>query len=106
MAVAGSSTSTLASRSPLRLGGTRTPFREVPNWLTSFRKKRLLREADKATGLPEEKDYLERAQSDFERAQEYYRDIVPFAGSASSLRRVTDFIDHVELRLKIVREGA
>jgi hypothetical protein len=70
------------------------------------RAERLLREADKATGLPEEKDYLERAHADFERAQDYYRDIVPFAGSANSLRRVLDFIDHVEMRLKIVREGA
>jgi eukaryotic-like serine/threonine-protein kinase len=70
------------------------------------RAERLLREADKATGLPEEKDYLERARDDFERAQEYYRDIVPYAGSANSLRRVLDFSDHVELRLKIIREGA
>jgi hypothetical protein len=70
------------------------------------RAERLLREADKATGLPEEKDYLERARDDFERAQEFYRDIVPFAGSANSLRRVLDFSDHVEVRLKIIREGA
>jgi tetratricopeptide (TPR) repeat protein len=70
------------------------------------RAERLLREADKATGLPEEKDYLERARDDFERAQDFYRDIVPFAGSANSLRRVLDFSDHVELRLKIIKEGA
>ena len=70
------------------------------------RAERLLREADRVTGMPEEKDYLERAKDDFERAEEFYRDIVPFAGSASSLRRVLDFQDHVDVRLRIVREGA
>lgn len=70
------------------------------------RAERLLKEADRATGLPEEKDYLERARNDFERAEELYRGIVPFGGSAASLRRVLDYADHVELRLKIIREGA
>jgi serine/threonine protein kinase/tetratricopeptide (TPR) repeat protein len=70
------------------------------------RAERLLREADRITGMPEEKDYLERSEKDFERAEELYRDIVPFAGSAASLRRVLDFKDHVELRLRIIREGA
>jgi hypothetical protein len=70
------------------------------------RAERLLREADKATGLPEERDYLERAREDFERAQDFYREIVPFGGSANSLRKVLDYEDHVQLRLKIIKEGA
>ena len=70
------------------------------------RAERLLREADRATGLPEEEDYLKRAREDFEKAEEFYRDIVPFSGSAASLRKVIDFTEHVELRLKIIREGA
>ena len=55
---------------------------------------------------PEEEDYLKRAREDFEKAEEFYRDIVPFSGSAASLRKVLDFTEHVELRLKIIREGA
>jgi serine/threonine protein kinase len=70
------------------------------------RAERLLQEADRATGLPEEKDYLERARADFRRAEEFYRDIVPFGGSANSLRKVLDFADHVDVRLRIIREGA
>jgi tetratricopeptide (TPR) repeat protein len=70
------------------------------------RAERLMREADKAAGLPEEKDYLERAQSDFERAENLYRDIVPFAGSATSLRRVLEYTEIVDVRLKAIREGA
>jgi len=70
------------------------------------RAERLLREADRVTGLPEEKDYLERAKSDFQRAEELYREIVPFAGSATSLRRVIEFREHVDVRLQIIREGA
>ena len=70
------------------------------------RAERLVREAERASGLPEEKDYLERAKDDFSRAADYYRDIVPFAGSAASLRRVLDYSEHVETRLKVIREGA
>ena len=40
------------------------------------------------------------------KAEDFYRDIVPFAGSAQSLRKVLDDSDHVDLRLKIIREGA
>lgn len=70
------------------------------------RAERLLREADRATGNPEEEDYLERAKTDFDRAEDLYREIVPFGGTANSLRRVLDLLDHVELRLRIVREKA
>jgi tetratricopeptide (TPR) repeat protein len=70
------------------------------------RAERLLQEADRATGMPEEKDYLERAREDFRRAEDLYREIVPFGGSANSLRRVLDFLDHVKVRLDIVKEGA
>lgn len=70
------------------------------------RAERLLQEADRATGLPEEKDYLERSRDDFRRAEEFYREIVPFSGSANSLRKVLDYLDHVDVRLRIVREGA
>jgi eukaryotic-like serine/threonine-protein kinase len=70
------------------------------------RAERLLREADRATGLPEEEDYLKRARSDFRKAEDFYRDIVPFSGSAASLRKVLDYSDHVDVRLKIIREGA
>lgn len=70
------------------------------------RAERLLQEADRSAGLPEEKDYLERARSDFQRAEELYRDIVPFAGSTGNLRRVLDFTFQVDERLKTIREGA
>lgn len=70
------------------------------------RAERLLREADRATGLPEEKDYLERVSDDFRRAQDLYRDVVPFANSTASLRRVLEYTENVDLRLRAIREGA
>jgi len=70
------------------------------------RAERLMREAGRANGLPEEKDYLERARSDFNRAQDLYREIVPFAGSTSSLRKVIESSESVDHRLKAIREGA
>jgi hypothetical protein len=68
------------------------------------RAERLLREADRATGMPEEEDYLERAEKDYRRAQQLYSDIVPFGSSANNLRSVLEYLAHVEVRLQIVRE--
>jgi serine/threonine protein kinase len=70
------------------------------------RAERLLREADRASGMAEERDYLERARDDFRRAEELYRDVLPFAGSPASLRRVLDFEEHIEQRLDSIKEGA
>ncbi|HYO80950.1 MAG TPA: serine/threonine-protein kinase [Bryobacteraceae bacterium] len=70
------------------------------------RAERLLREADRAAGLPEERDFLKRAKKDFERAEDYYRDIVPFAGSATTLRRVLDSIAHLDVRMDHLEEGS
>ncbi|MDZ4796713.1 MAG: protein kinase, partial [Bryobacteraceae bacterium] len=70
------------------------------------RAERLLREADKATGLPEEKDYLHRAGDDLQKAQDYYRDIVPFGGSTTSLRRTLENLETIDLRLRAIKEGA
>ena len=69
------------------------------------RAERLLREADRSTGRPEEKDFLERSSKDFEKAENLYRDIVPYGGSTANLRKVLEFREHVKLRLEIVREG-
>ena len=68
------------------------------------RAERLMREAERASGLPEEKDYLKRARKDFERAERYYRDIVPFAGSATSLRRVLDYLASLDVRLDEIED--
>jgi tetratricopeptide (TPR) repeat protein len=68
------------------------------------RGERLLREADRATGMPEEEDYLKRSEKDYRRAQQLYSEIVPFGGSATSLRAVLDYLAHIEVRLKIVEE--
>jgi serine/threonine protein kinase len=62
-----------------------------------------VREADGLTGLPGEKDYLERARRDFRRAQQLYNEVIPYGDSTNDLRRVHDFLDHVELRLEDAR---
>ncbi len=88
--------------------GHRRGRREKAQLADAYRSRaeRLLREADKASGLPEEKDYLERAANDLEKAQDYYRDIVPFGGSTTSLRRVLESSDNIGMRLRAIREGA
>ncbi|MBC7926524.1 MAG: protein kinase [Bryobacteraceae bacterium] len=70
------------------------------------RAERLMREAVRAEGYPEEKDFLERASTDLEKAQDLYRDIVPFGGATASLRRAIESTDLVAIRLRAIREGA
>jgi tetratricopeptide (TPR) repeat protein len=69
------------------------------------RAERLLREGDRAIGMPEERDYLERALKDFRKAEELYREVIPFGGSPASLRRVLDFTEHIDERLELIKDG-
>jgi hypothetical protein len=62
-----------------------------------------MREAVRATGLPEEKDYLDRAKEDYRRAEELYREIVPFGGAAASLRRIFEQLELIEVRLEAIQ---
>jgi hypothetical protein len=54
------------------------------------RGERLMKEGIRASGLPEEKDLLKRAEKDLHAAEEIYRDIVPYGNSSTSLRRVLE----------------
>jgi serine/threonine protein kinase len=66
---------------------------------------RLSREAQRVSGLPEEEDYLKRAQKDYKKAEDLYQDIVPFGGSTASLRRVYQSLDTVGMRLQEIRQS-
>jgi serine/threonine protein kinase len=54
------------------------------------RGERLMKEGIRASGLPEEKDLLKRADKDLHAAEEIYRDIVPYGNSSTSLGRVLE----------------
>ncbi len=69
------------------------------------RAEKLVAEADRSSGLPEEKDFLKRAEEDMKKAEDFYRDIVPFAGSANSLRRVLDYLAAIDTRLQTIKDG-
>ena len=62
------------------------------------RGERLMREAVRAEGLPEEKDLLKRAEDDLHRAEEMYRDLIPYGGSTTSLRRTLENLDVIAAR--------
>lgn len=75
------------------------------------RAERLMREATRAAGYREEKEYLDRARDDYERAEELYREIVPFANSTVGLRRVGEQLEQIDVRMEAlqveaVKEGA
>jgi hypothetical protein len=70
------------------------------------RAERLMREADRATSAPEEKNYLNRAKQDYRRAEELYREIVPFGGAAASLRRIFEQLESIDGRLETIQVEA
>lgn len=70
------------------------------------RGEKLTREAMRATGLEEERDYLERAKDDFRRAEDLYREVVPFGSSAANLRKVFEQLEIIDIRLQAIKEGA
>ncbi len=66
---------------------------------------RLVREGVRAAGLPEEKDLLKRAKDDLERAEEIYREIIPYGGSSASLRRVLENLDVIAARRDAMKDS-
>jgi serine/threonine protein kinase len=64
-----------------------------------YRGERLMREANKASGLPEETDLLERSEKDLQRAEDLYREILPYGNSGASLRRVLENLEVVGDRI-------
>jgi eukaryotic-like serine/threonine-protein kinase len=69
------------------------------------RGERLMRDAARAAGLPEEKDLLKRAQEDLERAEDTYRDILPYGSSSTSLRRVLENLDVIAARRDAMKDS-
>jgi hypothetical protein len=55
-----------------------------------------LREAQRASGRPEEERLLDLARKDFEHAKKLYESVLPFGGAAASLRRAYDGLDRIE----------
>jgi serine/threonine protein kinase len=64
---------------------------------------KFMREAERANTVPEERDYLGRAKDDYRRAEDLYREIVPFGGSAAGLRKVFDQLELIEGRLESIK---
>jgi eukaryotic-like serine/threonine-protein kinase len=70
-----------------------------------YRGERLMREAVKAAGLPEEKDLLKRAKEDLKRAEDLYKDIIPWGNSSANLRRVLENIDVIDARRDAMKDS-
>jgi hypothetical protein len=69
------------------------------------RGERLMRDAVKAAGLPEESELLKRAEKDLHRAEDLYRDIIPYGGSGTGLRRVLENLDVVAARRDAMKDS-
>jgi hypothetical protein len=64
-----------------------------------------MRDAVKAAGLPEESELLKRAEKDLHRAEDLYRDIIPYGGSSTGLRRVLENLDVVAARRDAMKDS-
>jgi tetratricopeptide (TPR) repeat protein len=62
-----------------------------------------VRQAGRARGLPQEEEYLRRADEDYARAEDLYRTLAPFGNSAAMLRRIYDSRNSVASQVEIAR---
>jgi tetratricopeptide (TPR) repeat protein len=69
------------------------------------RGERLMKDAVRAAGLPEEGDLLSRSEKDLHRAEELYREILPYGNSTASLRRVLENLDVVRSRRDAMKDS-
>jgi tetratricopeptide (TPR) repeat protein len=69
------------------------------------RGERLMKDAVRAAGLPEEADLLSRSEKDLHRAEELYREILPYGNSTASLRRVLENLDVVRSRRDAMKDS-
>ena len=69
------------------------------------RGERLMKDGIRASGLPEEKDILKRADKDLHKAEEIYRDIVPYGNSSTSLGRVLENIAVIDARRDAMKDS-
>jgi hypothetical protein len=69
------------------------------------RGERLMREAIRGSGSPEEKDLLKRAEKDFHHAEDLYRDIIPYGNATASLRKVLENIDVIDARRDAMKDS-
>ncbi|MGH9632684.1 MAG: serine/threonine-protein kinase [Bryobacteraceae bacterium] len=68
------------------------------------RAEKMMEYAGRTAGLPEEEEYLLRADKDFKKAEEFYQEIVPFGNAAASLRLVYERRDKIGMRLRELKE--
>ena len=69
------------------------------------RGERLMRDAVKAAGLPEESELLKKAEKDLHRAEDLYREIIPYGSAGTGLRRVLDDLDVVTARRDTMKDS-
>jgi serine/threonine protein kinase len=56
-------------------------------------------------GLPQEKDQIERAKEDYNRALELYQSVTPYGNAAANITRVQASIESVDSRIKQLEAG-
>ena len=69
------------------------------------RANRLFWDSRKMRGLPQERDQVQRAASDYKEAMELYQSIVPYPGSSAGIARVQTSLDSVNTRLQELDAG-
>jgi hypothetical protein len=71
----------------------------------SERADRLWHDSRKIQGLPQEKDEVQKAQDDYNRALRLYQNIAPYGNASTTIVRVQGMLAAVEYRLKSLQGG-
>lgn len=65
---------------------------------------RWLRESESSHGFPQEEEYLRRADEDYSRAEDYYREVAPFGNASAMLRKIAESRDSLAARIQQLRK--
>jgi tetratricopeptide (TPR) repeat protein len=67
---------------------------------------RLVQDSHSMRDLPQEKDQIQRAADDYNRALQLYREIAPWGNSPANIAKIQVSLDNVNLRLQQIESGA
>ena len=85
---------------------TDLPNRRCTSLASSERADRLWNDSRKIRGLPQEKDEVQKAVDDYDRALQLYQEIAPYGNASTGIARIQAIIGAVKGRLLELQAGA
>jgi hypothetical protein len=67
---------------------------------------RLWKDVEDVHGLPQEKDEVQKALADYQRALQLYQGIAPYGNASAMIARVQSLVEAVQYRLQQLQGGS